>query len=603
MTTPLKRGATGATKSTLDNLLPLLREDTDGRLFSGITVEQFVEHAWGVSPAEIFRIISGQWILKPESLEQYRSANSEPGMYEPFNEIAVALAASVRDALGKDESPMKLWNGGGNYVMKDSETSAARKPDMLSVLLETLLSLGSKPEWWMVYKIMEFKTKLSAKFLGNASSPSTSSLGSILEHASTTTGGGRSSRVAPNGSPISRAKPAKRRMKSTSKGKQKIVTSTASNGESSHNAASTVSATPSIRVGAAGGHVYAQPATSSSNKRKFAGSHGDTASKRIRSSDSTASRITNGQMQLATYALEAMAVSTRHYTTGVFIDKFTVSLWYYDRTCVVRTVNFDFRKEVGIFALVLYGMSQCNRSTAGFDPFLSFPDSVAPAPSVKRTVRDRMVGSHFIFPSDGQTDISKPSNVKFRVKDTLSQYRGLIGRGTMVYSVSQIHEDKPDEDGRVLKISWPLTVRVREARTLATLLQAIPEWKDHLPEVHFSSTYTAERLGLPRFELLKSHPEKDKLEDRELHVLGMSLYKKMWEVDGVVEFQQIFVDFVECKEFVFINFLPFTLIVLKLGHYHAYTTGKVLHRDLSENNLMFSRDGSSIKGILNDYAS
>jgi serine/threonine protein kinase len=38
------------------------------------------------------------------------------------------------------------------------------------------------------------------------------------------------------------------------------------------------------------------------------------------------------------------------------------------------------------------------------------------------------------------------------------------------------------------------------------------------------------------------------------------------------------------------------------GHYHAYTTGKVLHRDLSENNLMFDQlDGETIKGILNDW--
>jgi hypothetical protein len=254
-------------------------------------------------------------------------------------------------------------------------------------------------------------------------------------------------------------------------------------------------------------------------------------------------------MQLATYALEAMAASTRHYTTGVFIDKFIMSLWYYDRTCVVRTVNFDFEHEIGLFALVLYGMSQCNETTAGFDPFLSFPDPrpAAPAPSVKISLRDRMVGSDFIFPSGGPTNTPKPSNVKFSVNDILSQYRGLIGRGTMVYGVSRVHEDKPNEANRVLKISWPLTVRTREATTIATLLQAIPEWKEHLPEVHFSSTYTAEHLGLPRFELLKSHPGKDKLEDRELHVLGMSLYKKLWEVDSVAEFQAVFLDCVECK--------------------------------------------------------
>ena len=38
-----------------------------------------------------------------------------------------------------------------------------------------------------------------------------------------------------------------------------------------------------------------------------------------------------------------------------------------------------------------------------------------------------------------------------------------------------------------------------------------------------------------------------------------------------------------------------------LGHYQAYTVGKVLHRDLSENNLMFKRKDGEVKGIVNDW--
>jgi len=38
-----------------------------------------------------------------------------------------------------------------------------------------------------------------------------------------------------------------------------------------------------------------------------------------------------------------------------------------------------------------------------------------------------------------------------------------------------------------------------------------------------------------------------------------------------------------------------------LGHYQAYTVGKVLHRDLSENNLMFKRKDGAVKGIVNDW--
>lgn len=42
-------------------------------------------------------------------------------------------------------------------------------------------------------------------------------------------------------------------------------------------------------------------------------------------------------------------------------------------------------------------------------------------------------------------------------------------------------------------------------------------------------------------------------------------------------------------------------LITFLGHYHAHTTGKVLHRDLSEHNLMFDQEGNIIRGVLNDW--
>ncbi|KAF8220408.1 hypothetical protein L208DRAFT_1333898 [Tricholoma matsutake] len=574
MTTPHKRGVAAASNATLDKMLPRLREDTDGKLFEGAVIERFVEHAWGVPCEDISHILSSEWSLDAESLDEYESADFEPKMYKPFSKIADALTKNVRDSLKKGESPMKFWNRDGTYVIKNLFSS--RKPDMLSVLKDANL-----PFWPMIYVIIEFKKKRSYNgSSGKASSQSSSSLAGIPEHASTAPSG--SSKVSSNGSPRSRsrAQSFKNQLESTSKTKKAKPSMTSSRlavslGTVVHKSSRTAkNTTPSETTS---GPSSAQH----SNKRKFAGTHNDTGSKRVRSSESTASRITNDQMQLATYALEAMAVSTRHYTTAVFIDKFVVSLWYYDRACVIRTVNFDFRKEPAKLALVLYAMSNCSRSYAGFDPFL-LPNPTA-APSSASGPLTKTIGAHFVFPPDGrEISVDSTSDVRFCIKEILSEYRGLIGRGTMVYHVSRIHEDGRLEDGQVIKSSWPLVLRTREATTIATLLQAIPEWKDHLPEVHFSSTYTAKQLGLPRFKLLKSHSEKDKLEDRELHVLAMSLYKKMWEVDSVEEFQDIFVDCVEC-------------------HYHAYATAKVLHRDLSENNLMFKYREDCALGIVNDW--
>ncbi|KAG6814694.1 hypothetical protein H0H93_012568 [Arthromyces matolae] len=73
------------------------------------------------------------------------------------------------------------------------------------------------------------------------------------------------------------------------------------------------------------------------------------------------------------------------------------------------------------------------------------------------------------------------------------------------------------------------------------------------------------------------------LEDRQHHVLGMKAKKKLWEAPSAEAFMDIFVDCVEC-------------------HYHAYTEGRVLHRDLSENNLMFKFGADShVRGVLNDW--
>jgi hypothetical protein len=250
-------------------------------------------------------------------------------------------------------------------------------------------------------------------------------------------------------------------------------------------------------------------------------------------------------MQLATYALEAMAVSTRRYTTGIFIDKFILSLWYYDRACVIKTISIDFRVEVAKFALIMYAISTCSTRGAGFDPFMC---RHPPAPhSDEDKPLDDVIGACMVFPRVG--DQEKDPEKRFYINEILYAYRGLIGRGTMVYQVSEIQPDGGTEEGRVLKLSYPVVTRPREADTVTKLLGVIPEWKDHLPEINFSATYTAEDLMLPRVELLKRLPVNNiELEDRSLHVLSTSLYKKLWEVDNVVEFQNVFVDCIECED-------------------------------------------------------
>ncbi|KDR70456.1 hypothetical protein GALMADRAFT_1350349 [Galerina marginata CBS 339.88] len=78
----------------------------------------------------------------------------------------------------------------------------------------------------------------------------------------------------------------------------------------------------------------------------------------------------------------------------------------------------------------------------------------------------------------------------------------------------------------------------------------------------------------------------EKIKDRDLHAVVSERYFKLWEAESIEEFKRAFLDCLEC-------------------HYHAYHTGRVLHRDISENNLMIWRPikerSTESLGILNDF--
>ena len=127
------------------------------------------------------------------------------------------------------------------------------------------------------------------------------------------------------------------------------------------------------------------------------------------------------------------------------------------------------------------------------------------------------------------------------------------------------------------------------------LREAIPDMAQHLPNLMCSADMTAEEVRLPR-HLLGINVIQDL--ERRFHALVMSRYKVLWMVDSVEEFQDVFVDCVECTFFVreFHSFIDH-----ETGHYAAYRRGRVLHRDLSINNLMCDKKPTGHIGVLLDW--
>ena len=232
---------------------------------------------------------------------------------------------------------------------------------------------------------------------------------------------------------------------------------------------------------------------------------------------------TQDELQLATYALECMTSSTRLYTAGIFIDRTFLSLWYYDSVCVIRTKPFNFAEYPAALALVVYALSACDHQHAGFDPHMEIRHNGAPEADASSKSKEKdasvpcIVGSRIAFPPGGSVSAS------WAIQRILFEYHGLIGRATKVYEALREGGTEPE----ALKISWPLVSRQKEAAIIKKVVDALPGWRDHLPEVSFSATYSAEQLALPRVELLKSISTAE-FEDRELHAIAMKLYRKLW---------------------------------------------------------------------------
>ncbi|KAF8166029.1 hypothetical protein B0H34DRAFT_260339 [Crassisporium funariophilum] len=556
-----------------------LQDDIQGKHSCDVTLFDFVTRVWGIDPDVAGHILSSKgWTVLPEPLRLYSAALREPQMYVPFAEIAESLVKDARkevrefltrrkatlEAQTGMETSIYFWSKLGDRILKSALTK--RKPDML-VVKEKVVDVT--PTWLLVRQVIEFKRK-SKPLQGIV--PTASSSDSAYPPSLNPTASGSSAAGSSSGIRV----PEVSSVASSASGTKRSRTSKAKNAAPRRTTRSKDSTTPAT---ASSGGRSADPALSAagSQKRKNSGTHGGGDAKRVRTSDKVP-KVTPDQVQLAIYALECLDASTRHYASGVFIDRFKVSLWYYDRSCVISSVSFDFHSNPEQLALVLYALSACDDKHAGFDPLLVLPATRSPRPE------DHL---HWQDIVDAEIDLRtlNPSSERgrFRLEDTLFAYRGLMGRGTMVYQVTPLIDGLKDCNSEALKISWPPLTRPLEADTIQRLHERLqPQWREHIPEVTFSATQTAEQLNLPRVELLKTNPI-DKFEDQLLHALAMKLYGKLWDVGSVEAFQGVFVDCVEC-------------------HYHAYVDAKVLHRDLSENNLMFKRgDAGTVKGILNDW--
>ncbi|TFY78250.1 hypothetical protein EWM64_g5761 [Hericium alpestre] len=294
-------------------------------------------------------------------------------------------------------------------------------------------------------------------------------------------------------------------------------------------------------------------------------------------------RLTSDQVQLAGYANEIFkAAGNRRYVTGIFVNDDEVSLWYYDRIGVVRSRDFNMFKDLELFVLFAVAVSVCDRKHVGYEPLLKPGPATGANDIALSTVENNTLCLDSRHAVDG-SGAPVYHDVSFQIigKPIYVQC-GIVGRGTVVHAIS------PKDDGGlaleagelVAKLSWPVKTLVAEDALIRDIRSNIdPAWSKHIPDVLCSMTLDGEALDLPR-KLMGSWD--GQAEDRVLRILIARRAEGLEKVRSLEEFETIFLQAVRCHRVVFVK-------------------TNILHRDLSVDNLLFTRDGDNALAVVNDW--
>ncbi|KDQ23804.1 hypothetical protein PLEOSDRAFT_162191 [Pleurotus ostreatus PC15] len=540
MSTPSKRGATGVYVRNHTNM-DALRAGLAGLITKDVDIEEYVRHVYGVSTDDIEAIKAKEWKL--DGLATYvkllGSGAREEKLYAPFKAIMTHLFGIFNG----EERKIDVHHASLGKTALQS-VGNVRKPDQL-------FFFGSHDDkspitWPLAKAFVELAVTSSA---------------------------------------------------------QRIITSSSS-------AIATINEEEAIFGLAASAPDLTLPATittpSGGTKRRST----DPTDRPKPPKFPKLSVLSKKEPQAAGYALELLASTCRRWATGMVITDTQVALHYYDRMGAIFTKPFKFDEEPWKLALFALAIGQCDLVQAGFEPLIA-PNVNAvlsqPLGSLKGAVLNvpketRNEGS---VTQGGDSDGIKFVNTlgqgvysHFQITgDPLYIYGGLTGKGSHVLPGDLIRmEDKGATDDQreeptvpvnakgsmVVKLSWPMEKRpFLEAQTIDTLANKIPWIKRHLPRIHCALTIKGKSMGLPR-HLFHNMTTAHELEQRYFTLLFADRYEHLWDIKTVDDFQVAYVGIVEC-------------------HYNASRYGKMLHRDISENNLLWTRKANEVVGVLNDW--
>ncbi|PSR82013.1 hypothetical protein PHLCEN_2v6188 [Hermanssonia centrifuga] len=283
----------------------------------------------------------------------------------------------------------------------------------------------------------------------------------------------------------------------------------------------------------------------------------------------------DARLQAGGYALETVSCSygTRLFTTGVVIEDERISLWYYDAAGIVRTkATLSLFHNFEEFAAILVAFACCEPSQWGsLPPNIIKPPQSDPYP--ESFPPKNLTGYTFpiTLPNSGKKILATLQ------KPVFTQY-SLVGRRTFLYVIKT---NSPKlKNPMVAKFSYQVTSRKREQDVIEVARDA---GVGHLPEVHMWADYWKMSEGVRAIFHARSGVDPE-FEDRVFRCIVYTQYFPLRDLFSK-----------SCE------LIP-TMVYQMLDCLHDLRyKAKILHRDISANNVMWEKQGDEVVFKLIDY--
>ncbi|KAH9920054.1 uncharacterized protein B0H18DRAFT_957239 [Fomitopsis serialis] len=298
--------------------------------------------------------------------------------------------------------------------------------------------------------------------------------------------------------------------------------------------------------------------------------------------------MTHNEAEAVQYMNHLLSSNVRSFGIGWLVEDTNMRLYYGDRMGIVVTRKFKFlqREESGLFMRCVAAMGQASVHGMGIFRDLHFPEN-----KQKETEFERYEGSQLRITAR-RPDASEPEPFEFDVdvdgktRWIYTQY-GALGRGTSVIPIKATLETDTYKhfktDKLVAKIAWPDALRSAEDSVIIAVRKRLSEAKrEYLPHIVDLKCYvsrTIEEMKLPRAAMGLARDEAD---ERVCRVLVMQCYQRLEMVESVDDFKKVYTDVVR-------------------AHYWVWTTSRILHADISTNNIMWIRKDGKLYGVLCDW--